>query len=327
MVEINIWNDFNNESKENYYKKVQKICTLLFDNINFYSFLELRCPKLEKESLLEFLSKQNPYDKFEISDINLKVFLNNFCIEDQDIVILKRTINSIYLSINKIEESKKREVAYLRNNSCFNLLTCETCGEIDKNLIPVEFANVGVNIAPFHVGCRCSVSLVLNNDYKPSENLRELNDPITLTKISMPESTSYTEWKESLISIHGKKAFYFHKKMWDQSIYSFSHDNFLEFYKNNNGQKIDSYSFNYHQLELIANEIYFDNDEKFIEILTIASNLAHPKKAASLNRTIGKRWLKVKKYDKAKFYLEEALRLDKNIGVKRTLNRLYKLEE
>lgn len=326
MVEINIWNDFNNEVKGTYYKKVEYICDLLFTDTNFYCFLETKFQNLKKKTLVDFLSEQNPYDKFEISDINLNEFLNNFCDEKQDSVILTRTINSIYRSINKIEESRKNEVVYLINNSHYDFTTCNNCGEIDKVLIPVETAIVGVNIAPFHVGCRCFVTSVFKGRETLKVHMQERNDPIIDGKVTMPENSSYKEWKEHLISIHGKNVFYFHKKMLNQSIHRYSHESFLEFYKNNDGKKIDYYSFNYHQLELIANEFYYDNDEEFIKILTIASNLAYPKKAASLNRTIGERWLKMREYDKAKLCLEEALHLNENVGVKRLLNRLNKME-
>ena len=326
MVDINIWNDFEEKSKKENDKKMEYICNLLFNNVNFYSFISQYYSQMGNKSFFKFLHNLNPCNKFEIDDHRLKKYLISINNDETLAKIFIKTTNSIYCSLNRVEEGKECNISYLKNNSSYDLATCKICGELDNVLIPTDIAIVGINIAPFHFGCRCVATSIftVRDDLETVMQVR--NDPINLTKIEMPENSSYTDWKNLLISIHGKKAFEFHQEMRNHNIYDYSDEDFLEFYKMNNGQNLDISDFNYFQLELLANKIYFKNNKKYIEILKRASKLAFPKKAAEFNRLIGERYLSLEEYDTAKSYFEEALRLDEKVGVKRILRRLSKME-
>lgn len=71
--------------------------------------------------------------------------------------------------------------------------TCDTCGSLDKKLIPVNDILPGLNAPPIHPNCRCTLV-----PYFPDNTNRWMRDPET-EQGRMIRDTTFEEWKKKYL--------------------------------------------------------------------------------------------------------------------------------
>lgn len=88
--------------------------------------------------------------------------------------------------------------------STLDKTTCEKCGEMDGKVFQTSYAKPGVNLPPFHDGCRCEIV----------PHISGLSTPVTRAarnpKTGKTESTAYknyNEWHKGMVQRYGDKIF------------------------------------------------------------------------------------------------------------------------
>lgn len=77
----------------------------------------------------------------------------------------------------------------------FDNKTCERCAKLDGKVFNYKDKIVGINFPPFHEGCRCWTSAVLEG-YKHSKKSAKDKQGHS---ILIPSDMSYDEWKKEFI--------------------------------------------------------------------------------------------------------------------------------
>lgn len=85
-----------------------------------------------------------------------------------------------------------------------DLLTSETCRELDGKVFPVKDAKPGVNMNPMHPFCRSTTIIHLGEDVVRGLKRRARN-PITGENELVPASTNYQQWYKQNVA-HNPKA-------------------------------------------------------------------------------------------------------------------------
>jgi len=76
--------------------------------------------------------------------------------------------------------------------------TCDMCGNMDLKAFPVDKAVIGKNFPPFHNGCRCTT--ITSSSIKIPNGKRSARDPITNRIIYVPDTMSYSEYKDRFLN-------------------------------------------------------------------------------------------------------------------------------
>ena len=82
--------------------------------------------------------------------------------------------------------------------------TCEKCGEMDGKVFQVSHVKPGINLPPFHDGCRCDI--VPHISGLPTSNERIARNPKT-GKNEYVTQKYYTEWHRDMVHKYGPKVF------------------------------------------------------------------------------------------------------------------------
>lgn len=90
------------------------------------------------------------------------------------------------------------------NTATLDKHTCDRCGKLDHLLIRSSQAKPGVNLPPFHDGCRCYPAPYTHDLPDVSESW--YRDPVT-NKSEYGPYTTYQDWKAAMISKHGADVF------------------------------------------------------------------------------------------------------------------------
>ena len=121
-------------------------------------------------------------------------------------IIDKHSINALYLrahymssmfsSLMNIAAYKKDGVEKYQILATLDSQTCDVCGNLDGEIYRTDDAQIGVNLPPFHFGCRCTdVPYYDDNDW-PGET-RVGRDLVTGEDIEVPANMTYKEWKKT----------------------------------------------------------------------------------------------------------------------------------
>ena len=106
--------------------------------------------------------------------------------------------------MGQLEAYKEAGIEHYQFVASFDERTCDFCGGLDGEIIPVSEARAGDNYPPLHANCRCTTVLA---GY-PS-NTHIARDPVTGRNYKVDGSMTFNEWKNSL-SEEQKAAFNLH---------------------------------------------------------------------------------------------------------------------
>ncbi len=103
------------------------------------------------------------------------------------------------------QSAKEQLSHYIKNGSkeyrvlgTLDSSTCDRCGNMDLKVFPVDKAVIGKNFPPFHNGCRCTT--ITSSNIKISNGKRAARDPITNRIIYVPDTMSYSEYKDRFLN-------------------------------------------------------------------------------------------------------------------------------
>lgn len=77
--------------------------------------------------------------------------------------------------------------------------TCTDCGPLNETIVPIQDAEIGVNLPPFHPNCRCTTVPY----FKPDEI-----DEMTEEELDKIGFITYDDWKNGLIKLENGKVKY-----------------------------------------------------------------------------------------------------------------------
>lgn len=106
---------------------------------------------------------------------------------------LVRTETAHFMAEGQLEAYKEIGIEKYQFVAAFSERTCDTCGGLDGEIIPVSEARAGDNYPPIHAQCRCTTVLA---GY-PS-NTRIARDVKTGKNYKVDGNMTYSEWKQSL---------------------------------------------------------------------------------------------------------------------------------
>lgn len=82
--------------------------------------------------------------------------------------------------------------------------TCEKCGSMDGKIFQVSHAKPGVNLPPFHEGCRCAIAPHISG--LPVPGKRIARNPETGKSEYIPYK-NYNEWHKDMVQKYGDEIF------------------------------------------------------------------------------------------------------------------------
>lgn len=88
--------------------------------------------------------------------------------------------------------------------STFDKTTCEKCDKMDGKVFQTSHAKPGVNLPPFHDGCRCEI--VPHVSGLPTSNERIARNPTT-GKTEYTTYKNYAEWHKDMVKRYGSEVF------------------------------------------------------------------------------------------------------------------------
>lgn len=233
------------------------------------------------------------------------------------------TLESLINHSQRLEDWKNHRVKSFKTLPCFDFRTCDACGEKGNSMIKIQEAQIGVNLPPFHVGCRCVARAFF--EHTELTGTKMANDPISDERFEMDTNATYGDWIKSLEEKYGKEAIRFQRELVKNKIYSYSTQTFINFYNHYNKDKLPYSSLSSRQLEVLAKESFSGDREKSVELLKMSAEKEsyYPYKAKSY-RTIGEYYLGIHDKEKALYFFELALNYNPKVGVKRIFNNLKK---
>lgn len=106
---------------------------------------------------------------------------------------LARSETAHFMAEGQLEAYKEAGIEHYQFVAAFSERTCDICGGLDGEIIPVSEARAGDNYPPIHAQCRCTTVLA---GY-PS-NTRIARDVKTGKNYKVDGNMTYSEWKQSL---------------------------------------------------------------------------------------------------------------------------------
>lgn len=104
---------------------------------------------------------------------------------------------SMFFSLRDIEGYENDDVEQYQILATLDNKTCEACGNLDRKIFWVKAAKVGVNLPPFHTGCRCT-TVPYYDDTDLSNMMRVARDPVTGKPYEVSADMTWKEWKKSI---------------------------------------------------------------------------------------------------------------------------------
>ncbi|NDO19942.1 hypothetical protein FMM68_09770 [Lachnospiraceae bacterium MD329] len=107
---------------------------------------------------------------------------------------LVRTETAHFMAEGQLEAYKEAGIEHYQFVASFDERTCDFCGGLDGEIIPVSEARAGDNYPPLHANCRCTTVLT---GLDPSTRLAR--DPVTGKNYKVDGNMTYNQWKDSLL--------------------------------------------------------------------------------------------------------------------------------
>ena len=106
---------------------------------------------------------------------------------------LVRTETAHFMAEGQLEAYKEAGIEHYQFVASFDERTCDFCGGLDGEIIPVSEARAGDNYPPLHANCRCTTVLA---GY-PS-NTHIARDPVMDKNYKVDGNMKYNQWTKSL---------------------------------------------------------------------------------------------------------------------------------
>lgn len=106
---------------------------------------------------------------------------------------LVRTETAHFMAEGQLEAYKETGIEKYQYVASFDERTCDFCGGLDGEIIPVSEARAGDNYPPLHANCRCTTVLTGFNPLA-----RIARNPETGKNYKVDGNMTYNQWKDSL---------------------------------------------------------------------------------------------------------------------------------
>ncbi len=127
--------------------------------------------------------------------------------------------------MGQLEAYKEAGIEHYQFVASFDERTCDFCGGLDGEIIPVSEARAGDNYPPLHANCRCTTVLTGFNPLA-----RIARNPETGKNYKVDGRVTYNEWIDSLTA-EQKQAMKYVDKLQENGIISMRSDNVAEIIK------------------------------------------------------------------------------------------------
>ena len=153
--------------------------------------------------------------KFEFNNANLAVvslagillgidsrktakLFKDYLEEDDDLVENIHYIQSIIFSKRQIKEYSELGESKYQIIVAFDKNVCEKCASMDDKVFKCSEAKVGINLPPFCKKCRCTIGLILEDDYLGNGE-KSARNPDTGKLFNIPANMRYLDFKKVFI--------------------------------------------------------------------------------------------------------------------------------
>ena len=118
--------------------------------------------------------------------------------EDDDLVENIHYIQSIIFSKRQIKEYSELGESKYQIIVAFDKNVCEKCASMDDKVFKCSEAKVGINLPPFCKKCRCTIGLILEDDYLGNGE-KSARNPDTGKLFNIPANMRYLDFKKVFI--------------------------------------------------------------------------------------------------------------------------------
>lgn len=147
----------------------------------------------KKDELIQRVLENGDFDSIlsvigEQPEFGLTQKAHQFLFEYYDMMSLKFAQRD--LQGYQLDNVEKYQILAILDNK-----TCEYCGKMDRKIFLVTDAKIGVNMPPFHDGCRCTTTPYWDGEDLSKRTARDADGKY----IDVPVDMTYDEWKKTFM--------------------------------------------------------------------------------------------------------------------------------
>lgn len=162
----------------------------LKNNISWYKNIDF---KNQEEIIIKYCIENLLRGK-GINELTSKL-KKNTTLDDRACEIIASTEISCFLNISSLKSLKRDGDIKYEVISALDHRTCKNCGNLDCKIFNIDEAIIGVNVPPFHEGCRCCVLPYINEKFNRRYKIYTEKDKEAYLKIQELKKKDYKDLK------------------------------------------------------------------------------------------------------------------------------------